>query len=610
MKKSNIIIMALGLLVAGFAGGYFMSSQNAAQRQENTPDTQTAQKPSNDAPTSQEEEIWTCSMHPQIRQAEPGECPICGMDLILLDANTSSDPLVLEMTVEAAKLANIQTTVLGDHEGAGEKLIRLSGKIQEDERLASSQVAHVPGRIEKLFVSFTGEQVRRGQKLATVYSPELITAQQELLEAIKLRDVSPGLVEAARNKLKFWKISQSVIDRIEQRGSIRETFNIYADADGIVSKRRVAVGDYVKVGEPLFDLMNLNNVWVLFDAYEEDLANIRLGDRIEFTTPSVPNHTFRTRVTFIDPVMNPTTRVAYVRTEMNNSQGHLKPEMFVTGILKKKRHGKSKLTVPKSAVLWTGKRSVVYVKKPDTVIPSFEFREIEIGDALGDIFEVVAGLELGEEVVTYGAFSIDAAAQLNNQTSMMNKNVMLKGADHTEHLPDYTDQTPQAFKIQLADVAESYIPMKDAFVATNTQDAAQSAQKVLDQIAQVDMNLIKGPAHIYWMDQLKAMKAHIEKITSLDDIEEQRKQFDFFSEALIKSVKVFGIPKDKYYVQHCPMANDNQGADWISKEKAIKNPYFGEKMLTCGITQDSITKDFKNPPMEQASLPRTTGHNH
>lgn len=391
---------------------------------------------------------------------------------------------------------------------------------------------------------------------------------------------------------------------------MQETFTVYADESGIVTNRRVAVGDYVKQGEPLFDLMNLHKVWVLFDAYEEDLSVISLGDRIAFTTPSVPGRTFQTRITFIDPVINPKTRVASLRTEVSNPNGLLKPEMFVTGIYQKKASSKAQLTVPKSAVLWTGNRSVVYVKLPDTTIPSFKFKEIELGEGLGNSYLVLEGLEPGEEVVTNGNFAIDAAAQLNNQVSMMNKDVMAKGADHSLHLPDYTEDAPIEFKQQLAQVSEAYLVLKDAFVATDSEQAKTAAGHVLDALSNTDMSLLKGDAHVYWMEQLEAMQAHAEKITSLTDVEEQRKQFDFLSEALIKAIKVFGITSNTYYVQHCPMAFDNEGADWLSNVEEIRNPYFGDKMMKCGTVKATITKDFKNPPMEQASMARPSGHNH
>jgi membrane fusion protein, copper/silver efflux system len=605
-NNMKIIVTAIIAVIIGLGGGYLIFGNKAIK-------TETSEDHQHELEASQatgEEQIWTCSMHPQIRQNEPGQCPICGMDLIPLEGNSSNDPLVLEMTNAAVKLANIQTTIVGQESGQSGKTFRLSGKVQADERLASSQVSHVPGRIEKLFVTFTGEQVNKGQRLATIYSPELITAQRELLEAMKLKDLNPGLIEAARNKLRYWKMGSTFIEAIEQEGTIQETFTLVADESGIVTNRKVAVGDYVKQGEPLFDLMNLSKVWVLFDAYEEDLATIAIGNSIEFTTPSIPNKIFKTRITFIDPIINPKTRVASIRTEVSNSGRLLKPEMFVMGTLHKKATGKTQLAVPKSAVLWTGIRSVVYVKVPDMIIPSFRFREVEIGETLGQSYQVLSGLEVGEEVVTYGSFSIDAAAQLNNQASMMNRNVMTKGADHSKHLPDFTESTPVDFKEQLAGISATYLLLKDALVATDKVQATNAAKQILEALNTVDMALVKGDAHVYWMEQLEAMQAHSSKITSLNDIKEQRNQFSFFSRALINTIKVFGVPNDTLYVQHCPMANDNNGADWISKEKVVKNPYYGDKMLTCGTVTDTIDKDFKNAPMKQASNARPNLHNH
>lgn len=605
-SNKKVFITAIISLIIGLGAGYLIFGNN----QKMIAPAKIHDQQGTAMSTSTGEEIWTCSMHPQIRQNEPGDCPLCGMDLIPLEENASNDPLVLEMTTEALKLANIQTTIVGKTNEKEGKTIRLSGKIQPDERLASSQVAHVPGRIEKLFVSFTGEQVNKGQKIATLYSPELITAQRELLEALKLKDLNPGLVEAARNKLRYWKIGNSTIESIEQQGKIQETFTVYADESGIVTARRISVGDYVKQGEPLFDLMNLRKVWVSFDAYEEDLGSISVGDRIEFTTPSIPNKKFKTRITFIDPIINPATRVASLRTEVNNPKGLLKPEMFVQGMLQKKVGAKTQLTIPKSAVLWTGTRSVVYVKVPDTNIPSFQFREVELGESLGNTYQLTSGLEVGEEIVTYGSFTIDAAAQLNNQASMMNRQVSIKGTDHSTHLPDYTESTPSTFKEQLFSLTTAYLTLKDALVATNGEEAKEAAHQLLSSLKKVDMSLVEGEAHLYWMEQESALQAHSKKISELNEVEEQREQFNFVSQTLIKTIKVFGIPDNKLFIEHCPMAFDNKGADWLSREKEIRNPYFGDKMLTCGVVKDTITKDFKNPPMPQASSASQNFHNH
>ena len=356
-------------------------------------------------------------------------------------------------------------------------------------------------------------------------------------------------------------------------------------------------------------MQNLYNLWALFDVYENDLPNVKVGQTINFTTPSAPNKIFKAKITFVNPVIDPNTRAATIRAEVSNTTGKLKPEMFVTGELA--TYQKSNvLTVPKSAVLWTGQRSVVYVKIPDAEIPSFEYREIELGEANQTGYNVISGLEYGEEVVTNGAFVIDASAQLNNQASMMNKNVIAKNAIHSSHLPDYTANAPTAFKEQLTALADTYFTVKDALVESDNKKAIEGANEVLNKAAEVDMSLVKAKAHIYCMEQLKAIQSHGKKITQTEDIEEQRKQFDFLSQALIKSIKVFGIANDTFYVQHCPMVNDNDGADWLSKHEKVLNPYFGDKMLTCGTVQDTIDINFKNPPMQEQSNVQINLHNH
>jgi len=582
MKNNNNIILlsaaALLLIGLGLGAGYLLFGK----------DTKTMEAaPEHEHTTGEEEQIWTCSMHPQIRQNEPGKCPICEMELVPLKESSGDNPLVLEMTREAAKLAQVQTTVVGAT-GMAVKNVSFSGKIEEDERLASSQAAHVPGRIEKLFVTFTGEQVRKGQNLASIYSPELISAQQELLEALQFQDVNPELVKAARKKLKNWKITEEQIRIIEESQQLQETFTVLADDSGVVTKREVSVGDYVQQGEVLFELANLNRVWVLFDAYEEDLAAIQVGDRISFTTPAMPNRMFTTRITFIDPVIDPETRTASLRGEVRNPNGLLKPQMLVRGKLDANIKACKQLLVPKSAVLWTGERSVVYVKLANRKIPSFKFREVKLGESTGGSYLVESGLEAGEEVVTHGNFAIDAAAQLNNQASMINRDVLLEGTDASSDLPDYRESTPEAFQQQLQEALQAYLQLKDALVATDEQQAQEQARQLLTMLTEIDMSLLKGEPHHYWMEQLEALEAHSRQISQAGEVEEQRKQFDFLSQAMITTLKIFGVQKNIYYVQHCPMAFDDDGADWISDEEAIRNPYFGEQMLKCGVVEDTI----------------------
>jgi Cu(I)/Ag(I) efflux system membrane fusion protein len=366
-------------------------------------------------------EVWTCSMHPQIRMDKPGKCPICAMDLIPLSSMSSSgsDAMAVHFTKEAAQLANVQTSMVSSQNP--EKELRLYGKVQADERLLQNQVAHISGRVEKLLVNFTGESVSKGQKLAVIYSPELVTAQQELLEAAKTKQSQPEIYEAAKEKLRQWKLSDAQISVIENSHNIQSNINIEATTSGIVTARRINMGDYVSAGSALYEVSDLSRVWVLFDAYESDLPFLKQGDKLSFTIQALPGNMFDGTIRFIDPVIDPVNRVAKVRVEIGNPGGKLKPEMFATGIVRSNlTEYKGKLVIPASAILWTGKRSIVYVKQAGDE-PIFNLREVELGPKLGESFVVLAGLNDGEEIATQGAFSIDAAAQLEGKPSMMNQ---------------------------------------------------------------------------------------------------------------------------------------------------------------------------------------------
>ena len=595
MNTKKIIGITVLALIIGIGIGYLLFSVKG-NNTDMVGDGHQHTATGSDQKSGEKAEIWTCSMHPQIRQNEPGICPICNMDLIPLDQNASNDPLVLKMTEEAIKLAQIQTTTIGRAKSSSQKKeIVLSGKIQADERRIASQVAHIPGRIEKLYVTFTGEKIKAGQELAQIYSPELVLAQNELIEAIKLRDINPKMLEVARNKLKRWKISEYAINRIERDQTVQELFTLVAESDGVVAERKVAVGDYVKQGEVLFELVDLNKLWGIFDAYEEDLANIKVGDKIVFTTPSIPSRKFTTYVSFIDPVFNAQTRTAALRTELENYSGKLKPEMLLNGTLQSIIYSAKALTVPKSAVLWTGKRSVVYVKMPNTDVPSYQYRDVTLGESLGEKYLITEGLKAGEEVVTYGSFALDAAAQLNNQKSMMNKDVKIKKEDilETKSLPDFTKQSPLVFKKQLGEATTAYLALKDALVETDANKSSELASTFLSKIKDVDMSLLQGKSHDYWMKQQKDILSHTQSITKSSNVEKQRKDFGFVSDRMIEALRVMGHTKEDLYVQYCPMAFDDDGAYWLSNQKKVLNPYFGEKMLKCGLVKDSLMSKNK-----------------
>lgn len=378
------------------------------------------------------ETIWTCSMHPQIRQNKKGLCPICAMDLIPLKSGDSQeivDPNELQMTESAMKLADIQ--ILKVAKGGAVNKIYLQGKIEFDERNVSSLTARFGGRIERLYVNFTGQHVMKGQKLATIYSPKLVTAQKELLEAIKLKSSNPSFYKASRNKLRLWDLTEKQIDDIEKMGKPKKYFDYLSSLSGTITKRFVSLGEYKKEGALLFEVVDLNKVWVLFDAYESDLPWIQNGDKVKFNVPSLGGKEYMGKVSYIDPVIDPSTRVAKVRVELNNPRQKLKPEMFVNGIIESNKAAKvNKIIIPKSAVLWTGKRAIVYVKIPDRKTTTFIYRQIMLGSRTGEYYVVSKGLKEGEEIAVNGVFKIDAAAQLAGKKSMMSPDGNSAGIIH------------------------------------------------------------------------------------------------------------------------------------------------------------------------------------
>ncbi len=503
---------------------------------------------------------WTCSMHPQIRKTEPGACPLCGMDLIPVTQSTSAlDPSAISMTEEAMKLASIQTVIVGNT--AGNTSLRLFGKVKPDESMITTQAVHIPGRIEKLFVNTTGEVVKRGQLIATVYSPDLVTAQKELIEAKKMDAAYPQLLGAAKDKLRYWKIGEDQINRIVSSGEVQTEFNIYASTNGIVLKRNVAEGDYVQAGMMLFEIVNLSSVWIQFDGYESQLPFLKIGSAIEFTSDAVPGKTFSGKIGFIDPVMDPATRTSTVRVVYNNSDGRLKPDMFVTGVLQSKNVQQESITIPQTAVLWTGERSIVYVKNKEAS-PSFSLREVTLGEKQGDHYQIKSGLEAGEEIVMNGAFTVDAAAQLAGKPSMMGVEHKVEPNQNGTH-PPLTNEAYQA-------ILSGYLKLKDALVADDLQNAKKVAGMMASKVSAIDV-----------------LKREADLIQSAKKIEIARKSFQVISLALIELANNSEYP-ETLYVQFCPMADNNKGASWLSLSDEIRNPYFGASMLYCGEVTNEI----------------------
>lgn len=425
--------------------------------------------------------VWTCAMHPQVKMPEPGKCPICGMELVpLKSSDDSGDVASIKLSKRAQKLAEVRTTKVKRGEARLE--ISLYGKLEFDESRVAHITARTPGRIERLFLDFTGVSVKKGDHMVELYSPELVTAQQELIQARRTlstmrEDASEFLQKSfqdnlvsAREKLLLWGLSEEQVDRISESGKPEEALTINAPVGGVVVHKEAIEGKYVKEGTKIYTIADLTELWLVLDAYESDLTWIRHGQELDFKAEAIPGTTFKGRVSFIDPIIDEEKRTIRVRANVKNHYGLLKPGMFVRasirplvgatgGVVSKSLEGhwigpmhpqivqkepgacpicgmklvpaealgytssqseagQLPLLIPSTAPLITGKRAIVFVEAPH-VIGSYTARMVNLGPRAGENYIVYGGLKEGECVVSNGNFKIDSASQILAKPSMM-----------------------------------------------------------------------------------------------------------------------------------------------------------------------------------------------
>lgn len=540
--------------------------------------------------------LWTCSMHPQIKQEKPGDCPICAMELIPLKKSTGengyANPNEIVLSEAATQLANIQTSLV--KKDLPVKTIRMQGFIQPDERSIVSISARIGGRIDKLYINYIGQEVLKGQKLASIYSPELYSAHQELIEAIKMKADNPSFYQAAITKLKLLELNEKQIQELEKKTSPEKNYDVYAPASGTLTMRHVAEGDYIKTGMKLFEFIDLSRLWIVFDAYEKDLHWIQKNDEISFSVDAIPGKSFSSKIVFIDPIIDNKTRTAKLRADFKNQYQLLKPNMFVSGKLKASVSKNTVLTIPKTAVLWTGKRSLVYVKQSNRVKPSFLMREIILGPSTEDLYIVLEGLEENEEVVTNGAFKIDASAQLLGIQSMMNPKEQMPRAGlelgKTEPKETRILDQPETFLLQLEKFFAAYLKLNEAFVASDAKAVKNQVKLLHTALRSIDSKLFKDETLKFWTEQYSDLEKHLSKIKKTKDLNKQRHAFSLFNQNMYEVFKSFQLSNTEIYHQYCPMANDDKGAYWLSNKKEIRNPYFGDEMLMCGEVVEDLSK--------------------
>lgn len=573
MNTKNLLLYS-GLLILGLFLGYLFFGGSDAD--------QTMDEHIEETHTDEEGNVvYTCSMHPQVRQNEPGNCPICGMELIPAEdsAESADNPYTLTMTQASMKLAEIQTSpVIIDRPVS---TFTLPGKVTENQNNVSNVTAHFPGRIRDLYVDYAGTFVREGQRLASIYSPELIAAQQELLETAKYKNQNPRLYEASRRKLMLWEFPESTINQIESSGEIMNELDFYSPVSGYVSELAISREDHVMEGELLYRIVDLSTVWVDFQAFESNISSMEEGDHIQFTVEALPGRSFESTVVYVDPFLDDQSRTATIRARVENSGNQLKPGMLATAEIQSGASDEVQLMIPRSAIMWTGKRSIVYVQLPNADTPTFEAREVVLGNRAGSYYVVESGLSEGEEVVTNGTFKIDSAAQLSDKLSMMNREPGTganRGAhDHGEMEMNQTETEDHSQHQQME------MEMESNRQSGNQQNLDIDSQQDIESVIPAYLQTREALSN----DNFEEANTHFRSFTDIrtNNIEELRAAFKQISEELIAAVEEFGY-EGNLYKQYCPMYGG--GSHWISDSQEISNPYYGNQMHNCGETVEAL----------------------
>lgn len=544
------------------------------------------------------ETFWTCAMHPQIRQPEPGQCPLCGMDLIPVSSGeegTAQGPNRVVLSERAQALARLRTAPVRRQADATADL-RLLGRFEPNETTLKTVTAWTGGRIDRLHVNVTGGRVRSGQVIATLYSPEVFAAHQDLLVAKRQVERMPSSPEASRRaasaafqaaseRLRLLGVSEDELARMERRDRPTRAVAIRSPFAGTVIERLATEGSYVSTGTPLYRIANLRSLWLQLDAYENELSRLSVGQTVRVTVEAIPGEGFEGAVTFIEPTLDPRRRTAKVRVQVDNRDRRLRPGMFAgaTVATRETTGQPSPLVIPKTAPLFTGRRAIVYVQVRSGDRVAYEPRTVRLGPRLGEVYPVVAGLSEGDRVVTRGAFALDADLQIRGGASMM-----ASADDREEGAWDSVITLSPAERRSLAPVARAYLDVQAA-LADDAHDRAKAAATALTNALQKIELQSPHEAHAAWSEVSAALRGHAQHIAMSDGLEGAREGFEPLSQAMIQLLSRFGNPLDHALrLAFCPMAPGSDGALWVQKGREIDNSYFGASMLTCGEVRQEV----------------------
>lgn len=545
MKSKSLFILIVAVLagtVGFFAGGKINS----------------AQQPSATA-SARKVKFYQSPMHPWIKSDQPGKCTICGMDLVPVyegDAGFETKGGLVTLTPATASVIGVQTSEV--RRGPLIRTLHVTGVVDDDETLHRIVSAHVAGRIEKLFVNQVGTQVAAGAPLATLYSPEIQTAQRVYIE--RMRAGPSGFTASeraeARERLLAMGLLPEEIAQLEETGQPTATITVHASYGGTIITRAAYEGQYVETHDKLFELGDFSHLWFIFDAYEADLSWLHVGQPVEVSTPSLPGRGLIAPITFIDPNLTESTRTARVRVVLNNPDRKLLHRVTATGRVQIATD--EALLVPRSAVLHTQAKPQVYVDKGSG---AYEPRTLELGRVGDDFYEVQSGLVDGEHVVTQGALLLDGQAQLAHSAS----------GDSQPPIPETHAADIETLKPLVLATADA----ADALASDDLeryQKQSPALQNAFAAYVAVFPDAAKGP-----------LAQFAEGLKPGPDIKAARRSFEVFSTAIADLAKAAHLHHSgAVKIYQCPMSPVLGTGRWLQRSEPLRNPFFGSAMPDCG----------------------------